>query len=165
MLLVGIHDQKVAERFASEIAHRPVVLIDAPAWLFPDPATSPSRPASTVVQPFLVLVADDRCHHRHRDVVDSADADACLEQIEEDEDACAHLRHPSEAARMERGPRRADADDRSSVAGGAQNSGGTHRSATLALSRGLECFDAPRAVAVAGMRQHAPRPMQPGASV
>ena len=127
-----IHDQ-IGDRLAVDVADQPIALID---HLFRRAAVARHRhPAGIDQDPALFrLVTDDRGQHRHRDVVDLADADAGHDQIEEDEHPGPHLGDPSSASRHER-RRRADADHRAGVTGRAQDPAAPTTARPLPLGR------------------------------
>ena len=137
VLLVGADDDEVGDRPAGEVADEAVALVDglrrgAAVARHRHPAGVGDRPA------LLPLVADDLGQHRERDVVGRADADAGLEQVEEDADPGAELGQALEGDRAHQRRRRADADHRAGVAGGAQDRRRADDGQPLALGGGLE---------------------------
>src|SRR5437762_9924743 len=108
MLLARIVDDQVWPRGAIDITHEAVALIDG--MRLGSPIAGQCHPAGIDQDPALVgPVTDNSGEDGKRNVVDRAHADAVHHQIEEYEDAGAHLSHPIELTREMRGRRRTDA--------------------------------------------------------
>ncbi len=96
VFLIGIDHDQIRDRLSGEIAHKALALIDGETR---GPAITRHRhPAGVNDDPALVALMSDHCRkHRQSDILEAADTDPGHHQIEEHEDASAHLGDPGKA--------------------------------------------------------------------